>query len=120
MAEHMVRCLAGVRAFLASRTRGGDRVAPAAGPSCTARTVHTVRTVIVRPRNPPYLPFPPARRGWAGEPIDGDATALVRPYLVAAEQRQQRQRRQRRRALALATLGIDDPGPYRIHGVEVA
>jgi hypothetical protein len=44
----------------------------------------------------------------------------VRPYLVAAEQRQQRQRRQRRRALALATLGIDDPGPYRIHGVEVA
>lgn len=46
-------------------------------------------------------------------PIDGRATALVRPYLLTPEQRQ------RRRALRLATYGID-VGPRRIHGMEVA
>lgn len=48
-----------------------------------------------------------------GEPIDGDATALVRPYLVAYEQWR------RRRELLLALDGID-VGPHWIHGVEVA
>ncbi|MBT2491780.1 hypothetical protein J7E96_25275 [Streptomyces sp. ISL-96] len=43
----------------------------------------------------------------------GRATAMVRPYLLAAEQRQ------RRRALWLAMYGID-VGPRRIHGVAVA
>ncbi|MDQ0749656.1 hypothetical protein QF034_003887 [Streptomyces africanus] len=38
----------------------------------------------------------------------------VRPYLIAHEQRQ------RRRELAMATLGQDMPGPYWIHGLEVA
>jgi hypothetical protein len=38
---------------------------------------------------------------------------MVRPYLAAYEQRQ------RRRALVLATMGIDAPGPYVIHGMEV-
>ncbi|MER6310665.1 hypothetical protein [Streptomyces sp. NPDC001657] len=47
-------------------------------------------------------------------PIDGDASPLVRPYFVAHEQRE------RREALLLATLGVDAPGPYWIHGVEVA
>ncbi|WP_051798761.1 hypothetical protein [Streptomyces sp. NRRL S-337] len=47
-------------------------------------------------------------------PLDGDASPLVRPYLVAHEQRE------RRKALLLATLGVDAPGPYWIHGVEVA
>ena len=43
--------------------------------------------------------------------IDGDATALVRPFLVAHEKEQERQRQAERRvALALATMGIDFPG----------
>jgi hypothetical protein len=40
--------------------------------------------------------------------IDGDATAMVRPFLVAHEQERQRQA-ERRIALALATMGIDFP-----------
>ncbi|MER7176488.1 hypothetical protein [Streptomyces mesophilus] len=48
------------------------------------------------------------------DPLPGEATALVRPYLTADEQRR------RRRELVLATLGIDAPGPYWIHGMEVA
>lgn len=47
-------------------------------------------------------------------PLTGEATRLVRPYLTAHDQRT------RRRELALATLGLDTPGPYWIHGVEVA
>ncbi len=40
--------------------------------------------------------------------LDGHAHAMVRPYLVAHEQRQEQHRqRQRRRALALATMGVD-------------
>ncbi|MBA2807067.1 hypothetical protein E0500_006310 [Streptomyces sp. KM273126] len=47
-------------------------------------------------------------------PLDGTATAAVRPYLTAHEQRQ------RRREAAMAALGMDTPGPYWIHGVEIA
>ncbi|MFI6486852.1 hypothetical protein [Streptomyces sp. NPDC050564] len=47
-------------------------------------------------------------------PLDGTATVAVRPYVTAHEQRE------RRRELALATLGLDTPGPYWIHGLEVA
>ncbi|WP_310728593.1 hypothetical protein [Streptomyces sp. N2A] len=47
-------------------------------------------------------------------PLDGDASPLVRPYLVAHEQRE------RRKALLLTTFGVDASGPYWIHGVEVA
>ncbi|WP_405881913.1 hypothetical protein OG762_26760 [Streptomyces sp. NBC_01136] len=46
-------------------------------------------------------------------PLDGRATALIRPYLLTPEQRS------RRRALWLATYGID-VGPRHIHGMEVA
>ncbi|WP_329366019.1 hypothetical protein [Streptomyces sp. NBC_01483] len=47
-------------------------------------------------------------------PLDGTATIAVRPYVTAHEQRE------RRRELALAALGLDTPGPYWIHGLEVA
>jgi hypothetical protein len=51
--------------------------------------------------------------------LRGADIGLVRPYLVAHEQRQeQRQQRARRRALVLATYGVDI-GPCRIHGTEV-
>lgn len=58
----------------------------------------------------------PARRSPYGldTPLDGTVTVAVRPYVTAHEQRE------RRRELALATLGPDMPGPYWIHGLEVA
>lgn len=46
--------------------------------------------------------------------LAGEASPLVRPYLSAHEQRG------RRSELKLATLGLDTPGPYWIHGMEVA
>ncbi|WP_329121027.1 hypothetical protein [Streptomyces sp. NBC_01465] len=45
-------------------------------------------------------------------PLDGRATAMVRPYTLSREQRE------RRRELWLATYGID-VGPRRIHGKQV-
>ncbi|MET7859493.1 hypothetical protein ABZS81_20155 [Streptomyces sp. NPDC005318] len=66
------------------------------------------------PSAQPAPPPPPHRPHTLDAPLDGNASALVRPYLTAHEQRQ------RRRALFLATIGLDDEGPYRIHGMEVA
>ncbi|MFD4610666.1 hypothetical protein ACFWOT_21790 [Streptomyces sp. NPDC058440] len=57
-------------------------------------------------------PRPRFRRTEA--PLVGETTRSVRPYVVAAEQAA------RRRELELAALGLDGPGPYVIHGVEVA
>jgi hypothetical protein len=56
-------------------------------------------------------------------PLHGEDHSLVRPYLIAHEQRQAqreeaRRQRGRRRALWLAVHGIDI-GPRVIHGVEV-
>lgn len=51
--------------------------------------------------------------------LRGEDSRLVRPYLLAHEQRAQvRQQRARRRTLWLAVHGID-AGPRRIHGVDV-
>ncbi|WP_405820089.1 hypothetical protein OG241_31675 [Streptomyces sp. NBC_01390] len=67
---------------------------------------------------PPTRPTLPTHRSPygldAGARIEGTATRSVRPYLVAHEQRL------RRRELAMATPGLDMPGPYWIHGMEVA
>lgn len=52
--------------------------------------------------------------------LRGEDCRLVRPYLVAHEERERaRLQRQRRRALWLAVHGVD-VGPRLIHGVEVA
>ncbi|MEU0069735.1 hypothetical protein ABZ027_09375 [Streptomyces sp. NPDC006332] len=56
-----------------------------------------------RPRRRPETP-----------PLESGASLLVRPYGVAAEQAA------RRHELLLAELGFDGPGPYVIHGMEVA
>ncbi|SOD76630.1 hypothetical protein SAMN06272781_4480 [Streptomyces sp. 1222.2] len=58
----------------------------------------------------------PAHRSPYGlhDTIDGTTTIAVRPYVTAHEQRQ------RRRELAMAAMGLDMPGPYWIHGTEVA
>ncbi|MEV0218452.1 hypothetical protein [Streptomyces sp. NPDC050704] len=59
------------------------------------------------------IPAPPPR---FTELLDGNASRLVRPYVLdPAEYRRQRERR---RAAYLATLGID-VGPSHIHGVRV-
>lgn len=70
------------------------------------------------PTPTPTNPEPPTPRSLYGLdallPLAGETARLVRPYLTAHEQRS------RRRELALATLGLDAPGPCWIHGMEVA
>ncbi|UXY27703.1 hypothetical protein [Streptomyces sp. HUAS TT20] len=68
----------------------------------------------------PAAPVAPHRRPSPHEiPLRGEDSRLVRPYLLAHEQREQaRQQRARRRALWLAVHGVD-VGPRRIHGVDV-
>lgn len=69
----------------------------------------------------PAVPLPRAPRADTVPFLRGEDTALVRPYLIAHEQRQEeaRHQRRRRRALWLAVHGVD-VGPRLIHGVEVA
>ncbi|WP_328550160.1 MULTISPECIES: hypothetical protein [unclassified Streptomyces] len=59
-------------------------------------------------------PLPPPPR--FTELLDGNASRLVRPYVL--DPTEHRRQRERRRAACLATLGID-VGPKRIHGVRV-
>lgn len=72
----------------------------------------------------PLTPVPaglaPGRRPSLHETLlRGEDSPLVRPYLLAHEQREKaRQQRTRRRALWLAMHGVD-VGPRRIHGVDV-
>ncbi|MDX2938157.1 hypothetical protein [Streptomyces ipomoeae] len=65
--------------------------------------------------DPAPTPLPAHRSPYGLDEIfDGAATVAVRPYVTAHEQRQ------RRRELAMAAMGLDVPGPYWIHGMEVA
>ncbi|WP_078621106.1 hypothetical protein [Streptomyces sp. NRRL WC-3626] len=68
----------------------------------------------------PATPVTPSRRPSPYEALlHGEDFRLVRPYLLACEQRAQaKQQRARRRTLWLAVHGID-VGPRRIHGVDV-
>ncbi|WP_405880795.1 hypothetical protein OG762_20725 [Streptomyces sp. NBC_01136] len=74
-------------------------------PACPARAVSPRPRVTLPVHRSPY---------GLDTPLDGTATVAVRPYVTAHEQRE------RRRELVLATLGLDMPGPYWIHGLEVA
>ncbi|MDX2526789.1 hypothetical protein [Streptomyces europaeiscabiei] len=73
-----------------------------------------------RPTPVPAALAAPGRRLSPHEALlRGEDSPLVRPYLLAHEQRvQARQQRARRRTLWLAVHGID-VGPRRIHGVDV-
>lgn len=75
-----------------------------------------------RPEAPPAAPpvhVPPKPIRPSELILRGEDSPLVRPYLVAHEQREEaRRQRARRRALWLAVHGIDI-GPRLIHGVEV-
>ncbi|WP_323137442.1 hypothetical protein [Streptomyces albogriseolus] len=72
------------------------------------------------PAPAPAAALAPGRRPSPHEALlRGEDSRLVRPYLLAHEQRAQaRQQRARRRTLWLAVHGIDT-GPRRIHGVDV-
>lgn len=73
--------------------------APGRAPSGSVPERVASRPERVRPRSPYGLDVP----------LNGDETALVRPYLAACEERQERAR-QRRRCLALvlaADFGVD-------------
>ena len=98
-----------------------DRLIAWASTLLTPRHPHrrTPSTFLLAPPSPPpartTLPLHRSPYGLdADVPLDGAATRSVRPYLAAHEQRL------RRRELAMATLGLDMPGPSWIHGVEVA
>ncbi|WP_406307919.1 hypothetical protein [Streptomyces griseoaurantiacus] len=73
-----------------------------------------------QPLPAPAVPATPDRRPSPHEALlHGEDSRLVRPYLLAHEQRvQARRQRARRRTLWLAVHGID-VGPRRIHGVRV-
>ncbi|UGY92018.1 hypothetical protein [Streptomyces gobiensis] len=79
------------RALFVPRPTGRHRASAA-----PCRAVAVRRPVVVVSWDPPYLPWAP--RGRSEDFIDGDATVMVRPYLVAYEQ-------QERRA-ALALVGV--------------
>jgi hypothetical protein len=71
------------------------------------------------PPAPPAQPTSP-RSPYGGygrdEPLNGNETSLVRPYLVAHEERERQ--RERRLVLLLALDGVD-VGPEVIHGVRL-
>ncbi|WP_328426353.1 hypothetical protein [Streptomyces sp. NBC_00443] len=84
-------------------------------PRAHRRPTRPLYPALVAPPRPPVPPLPAHRSPYGLDtPLDATATRSVRPYLTAHEQRQ------RRRELALAALGQDMPGPYWIHGLEVA
>ncbi|MFJ5303784.1 hypothetical protein [Streptomyces sp. NPDC088350] len=67
---------------------------------------------------PAYADGHTARRA-GSRPLRGEDHAMVRPYLVAHEQRAEaKRRRARRRALWVAVHGVDI-GSRAVHGVEV-
>ncbi|MDI3407952.1 hypothetical protein [Streptomyces cavernicola] len=73
-----------------------------------------------RPAEASPARIPHARAPLHTYALHGEDSALVRPYLIAHEQRQEeRRQRARRRALWLAVHGVDI-GPRLIHGVEVS
>ncbi|MHC5702355.1 hypothetical protein HHX38_04505 [Streptomyces sp. PKU-MA01144] len=76
-------------------------------PACPAPPAPAPRTEAIRP-GPPADRLPAARSPYGlGVPLDGGASALVRPYLLACD-RERMLRRRRRLALVLAAdLGIE-------------
>jgi hypothetical protein len=62
------------------------------------------------------LRFTPTPSPRFTEPLDGDASHLVRPYVL--DETERRHQAGRRRAVRLATPGID-VGPKHTHGVRV-
>ena len=105
MTDHIRCALAWLRA-LAGRTVPPR---PGADPSPGTRATPPVTSAPRLPRTP-RLPRHAAPR--SAPYVDGGASPLVRPYLVAYEQQE------RRTALSLALDGID-VGPWVIHGVTV-
>lgn len=62
---------------------------------------HPAPTVTYQPQRPPRQPLPLRRH--PESPLDGDATLLVRPYLLAHEHREARREGAFLRAMAIAS-----------------
>ncbi|WP_314611834.1 hypothetical protein [Streptomyces stackebrandtii] len=91
--------------------------------SCRRYRTRTALHPTPAPAPAPAPVRPPAPRSPYGldVPLNGDESALVRPYLVAYDQRQERARqRQRRLALVLAADFGFDLDTRDLHGLEVA
>jgi len=110
--RRMIRELANrARAFLAPCGRHRREEPPGFLPSDPSRA---------STRPPSRLPVAATVRTWY-EPIDGAATALVRPYLDAYEQGEKaRVQRLRRDALWCATYGLDLDTRYIHNRLEAA
>ncbi|WP_159043292.1 hypothetical protein [Streptomyces sp. NBRC 110028] len=124
MLDLIRRALEWVRSVcVALRPRGRHR----AGPTALTGPAATVALPLPITNGVPSSAFA-ARRPTAPDPRDLDATfdtgrLLVRPYVLAHEERERsrcerRHQRKRRRVLLLALDGVD-AGPEWIHGVLV-
>ncbi|WP_149180257.1 hypothetical protein [Streptomyces sp. TRM49041] len=99
------------RLLLGAFAPGSGRRRADSSPTAPASTA-------TRREAPPRTPLPLPRSPYGrNDPLDGHASALVRPYLAAYEQQETRTRRL---TLVLAAdLGIDLDA-RSLHGVEVA
>ncbi len=86
----------GVFAPGSGRRRAGTRPT---GPSCARRTEES----------PTTTPWPPVARSPYGldVPLDGDASTLVRPYVIVTERERARHHRRRVALVLAADFGID-------------
>ncbi|MFI7018271.1 hypothetical protein [Streptomyces sp. NPDC050164] len=95
MLDSIVRTLAWMPSLCTPRPRGRHRLG-------------TLPPLRIIPTPPPPLRFT--------EPLDGDASHLVRPYVL--DPTEHRRQRERHRSAHLAAFDIDR-GPKHIHGVRV-
>lgn len=103
-------------AVLAPRAGERHRACPEGSASCASAVVPTPASG-PRPRRRPVLPALRSPYG-LDTPLKGEDVALVRPYLVAFEERQRQL--QRRRDLGMAAHFGIDLDTRVIHGVGVS
>lgn len=107
-----------LRVVFGPRTRGRHCARPAVSAPCAAYPL-PVQGPVRAPRRPSPRLLPRARSPYGlNTVLIGEEVALIRPYLVAYEERQQ-QRQRRRNLLFAAHLGID-LDTRLIHSVGVA
>lgn len=102
-----IRCfLVWVSAVLAPRNGGRHRARPA-DPASSAAYPRLVQGPVRGPRRPAPRTLPRVRSPYGLDtPLIGEEVALIRPYLVAYEERQ-RQRQRRRNLVMAAHFGVD-------------
>lgn len=107
-----------LRVVFGPRSRGRHRARPADPASCAAYP-RLVQGPVRAPRRPSPRLLPRARSPYGLDTVlIGEEVALIRPYVVAFEERQ-RQRQRRRNLVFAAHFGID-LDTRLIHSVGVA